>query len=196
MALVLAFDPATTTGFAIGEAGGDAVPESGSVRLRTRHEDIGTALYNLWFFFHHHIIIQYGKPDWCVIEAPMAYGGQKSIEAARLSIALPSIIQLVCKRHSISFREAAASTVRKHFIGSARTGDRAQTKAAVINRCRALGYIPPFSKDDNRADACAVWDFGAHVYARARPSHLILHGEQASLARPIPEPPADLDALS
>lgn len=69
------------------------------------------------------------------------------------------------------------ASIRRHFVGghvtsaayghlpvaARKAAARKAGKAAVMNRCRALGWAV---RNDNEADACALWD-----YAASRESH-------------------------
>ena len=77
----------------------------------------------------------------------------------------------------VRFHVADVGAVTKHFTGKAHHGGRDARKRAVIARCRALGYVPRDSFDEDRADACAVWDWACAHLAR-RPRELVLFNNQ------------------
>jgi Holliday junction resolvasome RuvABC endonuclease subunit len=162
--LILALDLASTTSFAIGTAG--QIPKSGSVTLRKRGDNSETAAFNLRRFLEEQIFV-FARPDKIVVEAPMSMAAQKSADAAFIAAGIFHIAAVEARVRAIQFHAVAASTVRKHFIGTARTGDRNRTKALVIARCHQLGLMPKECREDNRADACAVWDYASATFGRA-----------------------------
>lgn len=99
----------------------------------------------------------------------------------RMHAGLHAVVESVCLRYGVPWTEAADSTIRKHFLGKAKLGDRASTKAAVLARCQLLGIVPRDCADDNMADAAAVHDWAAATYCQASTStrELFLFGEQA-----------------
>lgn len=173
---LLALDPATVMGFAYGEAG--AIPRSGSVRLKRPGEAAEVAAFNALAFLRDLFVLD--KPDLCFLEHYLNPVAQKSADAVILQLMVYGVIVATCQSYQVRYETAHAATIRKHFIGAANAGRRQDTKLAVLNRAKALGYIPRDCRDDNRADALAAWDFAAATYARARPERLVLFGESAS----------------
>lgn len=171
--IVLAIDPATVTGFAIGEAG--TVPRSGSARLRRPGEARVVATHNMRCLLRD--LTAFDKPDVVVCEDFLNPAAHKSADAAILGIALFTIVEAWAFERKYRFEAANRSTVLKHFIGVGRTGDRASTKDAVIRRARLLKYIPSDCHDDNRADAAALFDYGSVTFARRSPAALTMFGE-------------------
>jgi hypothetical protein len=110
-----------------------------------------------------------------------AFSDHRVAEAVvRSAYALHGIIAGMCVRHGVECRDAYEATVTKHFTSRGRyPGGRAERKAAILRRCKLLGYLPKDSDDEDRADACAVWDFGAATIARA-PGALRFFGEEAA----------------
>lgn len=155
--VLLTLDLATTYGFALGDISGDATV-SGSRRLRgdepeEKAADLIGWLLDLW---------DVSPWDQLTFEAPIesaTMGGKTNQATARVLLSLPTVAGAISLRLGVRMdriRRAKADDVRKHFIGTARTGDRAQTKRAVIQRCNQLGWYPV---DDNEADALALYDY-------------------------------------
>ena len=121
------------------------------------------------------------KPFMLVKEAPFslaAFSDHRVAESVvRSAYALHGVIAGMCVRHGVECRDAHEATVTKHFTGKGRHGGRPERKAAIIRRCRLLGYVPADCNDEDRCDALACWDFAAATYARA-PSALRLFGEE------------------
>lgn len=178
---VFALDLAVNTGWALG-APGD-VPLSGAVRLKKPGEPRDVSFANLVAF----LADRFGdeRPALVVKEQMMALEAFRTIGNAestvRLHAGLHAIVEAMCVRFGIPWREASDSTVRKHFVGKGRLGDRASTKAAVVTRCHVLRLMPRDCTDDNRADALAVHDWACATLCRSAVSTNTLHlfGETA-----------------
>jgi hypothetical protein len=172
---LLSLDIATVCGFALGEAG--TIPRSGSVRLKGRQDGPEIAAWNMRNFLRDQFTLD--KPDMVVIEHYLHPTAQKSGDAVILQLMCfgAAMAEIISK--DIMCEKPHAATVRKHFIGASNMGERKATKDAVIKRARLLGYIPRDCVDDNRADACALFDFASATYARVSPKALVLFGEAA-----------------
>lgn len=181
MGCIFALDLGVNTGFAIGGPG-DASPVSGSVALKKAGQERRVALGNMIAWLDAEWRKQ--RPALVVKEAPLVLGGfgkrKNSQETVLMTYGLHGVVEAMCERFSLRLEDVHNATVRKHFIGRGRMGDRNATKVAVIQRCRLLGYMPKGCVDDNRADALAVWDYAAHVFSRARSKKLFLFDERAA----------------
>lgn len=176
---IYALDLAIATGFAVGHP--NTIPRSGTVVLKKPSEDRAVALANLLSFLSREW--KEDRPGLVAVEAPMHLGAWAKIgnsEAnVRMQYGLHGIVEAMCVRFGIPRVEEYAQTIRKHFMGTPGRGERKATKAAVVNRCHLLGYFPRSCKDDNRADACAVFDWAAASLAKSPPRVLHLFGEAA-----------------
>jgi hypothetical protein len=150
---VLALDIATTTGFARGLVGGK--PQAGSVtfgRGESKNQVYANAL--TWFSG---LLEPLPRPDLIAIEdmlPPQAMKGETSRAVRDRLAGLHGIMRAVAHLRGIHRIEAVTvSTIRAHFIGD-RTLRRIDAKAAVIERCRMLGWQ---CRNDNEADALALW---------------------------------------
>jgi Holliday junction resolvasome RuvABC endonuclease subunit len=166
MRFVFALDLGMRTGFACGGAG--ACPTSGAVVLKQRDEPAGRAGGNLMEWLRR--MWMKDRPDIVAIEAPFnlaAFSDKRASDATvRMAFGLTMVVAAMCDRYGIAQPiEAQPSTVRKHFIGRGRIGDRDAMKAAVIRRCHMLKLLPPDSADDDRADAIAIHDWASAHYA-------------------------------
>lgn len=177
---ILALDLAIRCGFASAEAG--AAPrmvKSGVVVLKERADDRSVAFGNLIAYLDKRF--RDDRPDLVIKEAPLPLQAFRTLGNAaftvRVTHALHGVTEGMCVRFGIRCEEVADATVRKHFIGRANCGARAATKAAVVQRCHALGYMPRDATDDNRADACALFDWAAATFGKAKPGALHLFGE-------------------
>lgn len=173
---ILALDLGRRTGWAYGLVGD--VPESGTVLLADDELPIDIAFGNLIAWLDTRMTEWH--PSVIAREKPMhlqgfahSKNGQTAVEAA---FGFAAIVRGMARRFSVADKPAHYDTVRKHFIGKARTGTRQETKALVVQRCHLLGYMPRNSTSDDRADALANWDYAAATI----PAELRLFGEQAS----------------
>jgi Holliday junction resolvasome RuvABC endonuclease subunit len=165
----MALDLAVTTGFAIGDAG--KIPRSGSVRLKRPKDEYAIAAFNLLAFLRDTFTLD--RPDLVAIEDFMHPSRQKSAAAVILSLMLFGVAVAVCRSYGVRVETPNVNTIRLHFCGAANAGARADTKAMVIRRATLLGYIPRGCADNNRADACAAFDFASAHYARVQPRELV-----------------------
>lgn len=177
--LILGLDLATNTGFCLGAAGGKP-QRSGTARLKRPDDDVGTSGRNLGCLIRD--LCAFGRPDLIVVEAPMHAAAKSekgngffSVETAWL---LVGAVYGFAGPQGIPVREANVQTVRKHFTGRARHGCRDDAKRAVITRCHQLGLMPRARKNDNEADAIAVWDWACATFARSAsvPRELVMFG--------------------
>jgi Holliday junction resolvasome RuvABC endonuclease subunit len=90
----------------------------------------------------------------------------------RMTLGLHGITEAMCARYRVKWTEVAPATVRKHFLGKANAGSRAQTKAAVVARCHLLGFLDRSCKDEDRADAISIFDWAASQHRRPEALHL------------------------
>lgn len=100
----------------------------------------------------------------------------------RMHAGLHAVVEAVCWQYDVPWTEAADSTIRRHFIGKAKLGDRVSTKAAVVARCHLLGLMPKDCHDDNLADAlaCHNWATATYCGRAADTRELFMFGEQVS----------------
>lgn len=174
--LIYAFDLGTRTGLAKGRPG--EPPYSCSLILKKTSEPRAIALGNLVAY----LAEQWAQetPVLVVTEAPMtleAFRTLRSSEAnVRMHHSLHGVVEAMCARFGIADRliESHNATVRKHFLGIGRLGDREATKAAVVKRCHMLGLMPHDCNDNDRADALATHDWACATYGRKSTSTLNL----------------------
>lgn len=172
---ILALDVATVTGYAIGHAGD--IPQSGSVRLKRRDDGADVAAFNMLAFLRDRFVLD--KPDLVAIEHFLNPVAQKSADAVILQLQCFGVAVAACQAYSIRYETPHMDAIRKHFCGQARAGKREDTKRMVLNRAKALRYIPSDCSDDNRADACALFDYAAAHFARVQPKALVFFGESS-----------------
>lgn len=185
---LLCFDIATTCGWAFGPS--DGKPEYGIFRLKETSEDYKAVAPTIGKRVRDYCMLRAWQPDLIVCEAPiMPYGGgdddrQRSIQRNVASIIIPQRavggVQSVAACYGVDCREVSAATVRKHFVGRANFGSPDKTKAEVLKRCKALGYIPESEKSTDIGDAVALWDFAAFTWGKKIPEKMVMFGESIS----------------
>jgi len=158
--LILALDLARVTGWALGRVY-DRTPQSGAIVLTRPAASAGLLLrqYRYW------LIEMMGKhrPDVIVFESPMLpmhMSGRTNATTIRNLIGLCAVTEESTYQTGIDVREARVADVRRHFLGSVRI-KRTAAKAMTIAACRRLGWEP---KDDNAADALALWHYQASIF--------------------------------
>lgn len=166
--IVYALDLATHTGFAVGPAGARPA-RAGLHVLKAGDQDHAVATGNLIEILNREWSEQ--RPDLVAIEKilnlPAFTSMNSSANSVILQIKLHGVVGGMCNRFAIPFREGADSTIRKHFTGKGRAGDRDETKAMVIARCHQLGLMAADCFDDNVADAIAIHDWASATFCRA-----------------------------
>jgi hypothetical protein len=158
--LVLAFDIATTTGWAIGPVGPDA-PQCGSVQFgksgASQAAICGHALE--WAI---DTIKAPTLPDVVAIEAllpPHVTKGKSNVDHDLLAH-LHGVIMGVCFMRGVyNVRRHPVQSIRAHFI-DLKACRRGQQKQMVQDKCRQLGWL---AEGDDAADACAVWSYACSL---------------------------------
>lgn len=162
---VMAFDIATRCGVAFGTAGG--TPRATAVDLGKGFSDaerfakvIGATRRLLERF----------EPDLVAFEE--AVGGPKT---SHFLVGIAACFQGQAAAMGYRPRPVPIATVRKHFLGKHLTAQhfpglskgraRLAIKRQVVARCTALGWEV---KDDDEADACAIWDYACATWGRAQ----------------------------
>jgi len=187
---ILALDIARTSGFCVGVAG-EAKPRVWAERLAKKGEGYEEACANLGRTLRDWLRVE--SPDLIAIESWLHPLAQPSGDAAIMQLHLHGVVRGIVACKSIPIRMPTPADVRIHFCGKSSAFKRTRgpktpqekaearkaTKAMVINRAILLGYLPRDCKDDNAADAAALWDFACAHYARATPPSIHLFNEAA-----------------
>lgn len=174
---ILALDQAEyVVGFAIGDAG--ALPRVETYRLRAKDERTEDAIarYAVWL----RDMIAEHEVKLCCVEHFVPLGAMKGRTNAAShegQIGLGYAARAVAAVAGVHFRSPHLNTIRSHFCGAISGGSRALTKEMVIKRARMLGYIPRDCKDDNMADAAALFDFSSNYFARKAPAFILTAGK-------------------
>lgn len=148
--ILIALDLSTRTGIAIGETSGG--PLCHTEVLGKPGESHGHR-FSQALHMTKRLIEQHG-PDVIAIEAPIVTGAKGGQERAQLALGLRACVMGICHIRGVRFVEYPVQTIRKHFIGQGNL-KRTEAKAAVMKRCRQLGW---HVDSTDEADAAAVWD--------------------------------------
>jgi hypothetical protein len=153
---ILALDLASTSGVAEGRVG--EKPRTWTWRLGSSGSSQAHRLAELLKLISNHLVVS--KPQAIWVEAPMAPRVMVDIGAtadtAGLLLGLPAIIRAVSYIRGVyTVNDANVQDVRKHFCGR-RTFPKGEAKAAVIQRCKMLGWDVA---NDHEADAAALWSY-------------------------------------
>lgn len=157
---LLTLDLATVVGWASGPIG--AHPAFGSFRVSG--SDLGR-----WLKFFRAalsgLIVEY-RPTLIIFEAPIIVAGGSALATVRKLTGLAALTELAACDFGIPVREAGASEIAKALLGRARfPGGRKEKKAATVAACKALGFAV---RDDNEADAVALWLYAAGMLDAGR----------------------------
>lgn len=176
---ILALDLGVRTGWCEGEPG--RATASMTYLLKRAGDPMPVAFANLAAIVGNRL--RAGDVTLVVKEEPFhlgAFAARTGSEAAvRAAYGYHAICEAMCCRHGVPCISVAPATVRKHFIGRGNAGDRKATKASVVARAKQLGYLPSGSFDDDRADACAVFDWASATHFRRAPEVLALFPDVA-----------------
>jgi hypothetical protein len=149
--MILALDIATRMGWALGAPG--TVPSTGSVTFGSNDASNGAR-------FHHAAqwavkMFNENDVDILTIEDQLSPQAFKHRQAAKLLYGFPAVIKERAYERGIYDVERSVADVRGLFIRR-RHLKSADAKAAVMRRCRQLGWDVC---DHNAADACALWAY-------------------------------------
>jgi hypothetical protein len=153
--IVLAFDLATTTGWAYGEPG--ATPIYGSKRFGSKGASLPAKAWHAERWLRE--MLNAVKPGLVVYEAPMPTGRTIGKTRTETTTTLHGLIwQLGAITHGLNYfqlESASILAVRNHFLGTCDL-ERKSGKLKTIDICYRLGFEPA---DDNAADAIALWHY-------------------------------------
>lgn len=185
---IMAFDlDSYRTGFACGNAG--EKPRVQTWLLRRKGEPVDDAVKNFGRTLRDVLIVE--SPDLIAAEDFMNPQAQKSADAVIASLELHGALIGVAGLWGVRIERAHVDTIRRHFCGRSSAFPRTRgpktarqkaearqaTKDMVLRRAKLLGYLPADCRDDDKADACAIWDFACATYAGVKPRELVLFGE-------------------
>jgi hypothetical protein len=188
---VWALDLATECGIAMGYPPSDLSDlNSMAFTLRTHKpldcmvKDTMRLALNLEQYLKDGLAWKDAVPDRIVYEAPMdpqwsqEKGQARSSKSLILPWALSIKVEEIGQKYGIPTEKVYPITVRKAFIGKDNAGERGKTKMTVLERCKEWGYLPPSAKNDNQADAIAIWHWAQVRYGRWQPPFEFIMGQK------------------
>lgn len=155
---IVALDLATRTGIAIGEPGQKPVCMTHVLGDQGgQHGDRFAAAMRLT-----RRLIEDHRPVELALERPIQ-GGGGTRHRPELLMGLRACVLGVAKLMDVPTSDHDVRSIRLHFIGHGGL-KRVAAKAAVIARCRHLGYV---THGEDEADAAALWDYACSLRSRA-----------------------------
>lgn len=157
---LLCLDLATVSGWAAGPP--SATPAFGSFRIH------GSELGRFMAEFVEHLerVFALTRPTLIVFEAPIIRQKHSSLATVRKLTGLACMTEVFAHAKEIPVREAGGDEITRALLGRARfPGGRKEKKAATVSACKALGFAV---RDDNEADAVALWLYAAGMLDAGR----------------------------
>jgi Holliday junction resolvasome RuvABC endonuclease subunit len=155
---VIALDPATTCGCAVGPVGGK--PALSSIVLGEANDTIidvfGRAARTV------HEMIERYSPVLIAVEQPFYKSKESNYATTMLLHGLYGAITGAARARMIRVLPVAVSTWRSSALGTAKFGSRKAAKQAMLSLCAQLGWP---ASDDNAADAAGIWMWATATYA-------------------------------
>lgn len=167
MALVYAFDLGRLCGVAYGDAK-DARPSSDVWTIKKPGDRVHVGS---WYLIARcRAAWKIKAPDLVVKESAPTFEAMRRMGNAQHTMMATAhyhaVLEAVCFGHQITCISVSPATWRKHFLGRSNFGNRNATKHASVARCHELGYFARNEADDNRAEACGVWDYAVNAIVR------------------------------
>ena len=148
---ILALDLATKCGWAVG-SDDHPRPKHGTVDLVNKQFD-GAGMRYLKFHGWLLNMIKQHNVDIVVYEGVVSHTG---VIASHLYGGWMSTMQIVCEANHVRYTAFGVSEIKKFWTGKGNA-----KKDAMIKAANKRGFDP---KDDNAADALAVWFLGKETY--------------------------------
>lgn len=160
---ILALDLSSWSGWAYG-CRNDPQPVSGTWRLAPG------SLGRLLASFENELedAITLHRPGLIMAEAPLPPTARSNAATWRQQLSLAGCAECAAYRHSIPFREQAASTMRTLILGTCRF-PAGNSKAVVMAHMDKLGWRVA---DHNAGDACVVWLYAVKKLSHSTVAHL------------------------
>ena len=106
---------------------------------------------------------------------------KRSSKSLLLPWVLAAKVEEIGHKYGIPVEKVYPITIRKAFIGRENAGERGKTKQSILERCKELGYLPEKAKNDNQADAIALWHYAQIRYGRWQPPFEVLFGKKLNI---------------
>lgn len=148
---IIALDPATNTGCAIGAAGG--TPRLSTMRMRANVAEPQIELFGravTWF----EGLIALETPSALAIEEPFYTDKNSNHDVTTMLQGLFAVFTGVARSRGMAVLPVAVKTWRKHALGTSKFGSPKDAKAAALQMCQRLRWPAP---DDNAADAAGIF---------------------------------------
>lgn len=155
---LLCLDLATASGWAAGPIG--STPTFGGFRVHG--SELGRWLADARAQLE--LLINCHRPTLIVFEAPAVYAGASALSTVRKLVGLTDLTELIAHDRGIPVREASAREIAKALLGRS-PAKRKPKKAATLAAIKALGFAV---RDDNEADAVALWLYAAGLLDAGR----------------------------
>lgn len=150
---VLAFDVASSTGWAVDGPGDGKVPICGTYRRQESPGNRGLTFLRFGEFCFD--FAKLNKAEFIAYEAPLQGSGHNFHEHFLLW-GLCAQVEMIAASLGVRSAPVNVQKVRAHFVGNGRC-----TKSAVMARCHQLGWKP---KNFDEADSLAVWAWAKATY--------------------------------
>lgn len=147
---LLAFDLATQTGVAFGEATG--TPTAATEVLGVAGQPHGARFLQCFRMVKRYV--RDFDPDVIALEQAIAFGPVGDASRVQMAMGFRAAVLAVAHGYGIDTIELSVSTIRRHFIGGAHIPS-AEAKQAVWDRCKMLGWK---ARNFDESDAMAVWE--------------------------------------
>lgn len=159
MSVIIALDPATHTGCAVGEAG--SKPKLSSVTMRDSSDDALEDVFGRaerWF----RQVVERHQPVVVAIEKPFYATENTHFGTTQVLQGLYAVYAGVARGRNITVWPVTVQTWRKRALGASKFGGRQDAKKAMLQLCQHLQWSAP---DDNAADSAGVWIWATARYA-------------------------------
>ena len=144
---ILAVDPATVSGFAVGEPG--SAPRLWTVDFRNKKNDELEAICANAVGHFTRAVLDH-KPTHLAIELPFP---SQRFATMQITLGLYGIMTGVAIGKGLQIMRAPISEWRKYFLGTGKLPGK-ESKRAALAVCKQFGWSAP---DHNAAEAAGIW---------------------------------------
>lgn len=154
--LIIAIDPATTTGICHGYVGSQPRLLTQCFRSKTDEDLYGAATVFFATF------LKDRKPDLVCIEAPIqAAWGKTNAQTTSITRGLYAIFTGIARAKGIRVERADIGTWRKYFLGRGNLNGK-EAKRQCVALCQQMGWSAP---DHNAAESAGIWCYAGSLIA-------------------------------
>lgn len=158
---IIALDPATHCGCAVGTVGG--TPRLSSVTMRDSRDDPVEDVYGRaarWFGQ----VLDRHEPVLVAVEKPFYSTGNTNFSTTAMLQGLYAVLTGIARARGIVVWPVSVATWRKYTLGTSKLGSREDAKRTMMKLCRQLRWSAP---DDNAAEAAGVFIWASAKYSPA-----------------------------